>query len=61
MYERFVLGDTVSKADGGTFLGQWALTAALDVNGNELKVFKSTANTSDFCKIDASSNDKLEV
>ena len=37
VYERFVLGDTVSKADGGTFLGNVGFsgtTTGLDLNGD---------------------------
>ena len=38
VYERFVLGDTVSKADGGTFLGNVAVNGDLTVDTNTLHV-----------------------
>ena len=58
VYERFVLGDTVSKADGGTFLGNVGFngtTTGLDLNGTEL-ILDADADTS----ITADTDDQID-
>jgi hypothetical protein len=55
VYERFVLGDTVSKADGGTFLGNVGFSGTVDVNGNEL-ILDADADTS----ITADTDDRID-
>jgi hypothetical protein len=55
VYERFVLGDTVSKADGGTFAGNVGFSGTVDVNGNEL-ILDADADTS----ITADTDDQID-
>lgn len=54
-YEKFVLGDTVSKASGGTFAGQVIADGGIDMNGKEL-VLDADADTS----ITADTDDRID-